>query len=155
MASVFLWAGYPCNEEEEQEEEWTWSRGLWWTERVWEYTPMWDDRSVKSLRSSCMGAYPQRLSPERGTVERFRGGLVLKAHRLLHHSTLGSRVIMKKEASSAPACPLQTTHGPSWGIQSQSRNPNPEPWRRWGRGSRRRRAATPQSVCDPSVNFWR
>ena len=27
---------------------------------------------------------------------RFRGGLVLKAHRLLYHSTLGLRVIKKK-----------------------------------------------------------
>ena len=31
------------------------------------------------------------------TVERFRGGLVLKAHRLVYHSTLGSRVIKKKK----------------------------------------------------------
>ena len=31
---------------------------------------------------------------ERGA--RFRGGLVFKAHRLLHHSTLGSRAIKKK-----------------------------------------------------------
>ena len=30
-------------------------------------------------------------------VERFRGGLVFKAHRLLYHSTLGSRVITKKK----------------------------------------------------------
>jgi len=30
-------------------------------------------------------------------VERFRGGLVFKAHRLLYHSTLGSRVLKKKK----------------------------------------------------------
>jgi len=29
-------------------------------------------------------------------VERFRGGLVCKAHRLLYHPTLGLRVIKKK-----------------------------------------------------------
>jgi len=29
-------------------------------------------------------------------VQRFRGGLVFKAHRLLYHSTLGLRVIKKK-----------------------------------------------------------
>ena len=29
-------------------------------------------------------------------MKRFRGGLVFKAHRLLYHSTLGSRVIKKK-----------------------------------------------------------
>ena len=30
-------------------------------------------------------------------VQRFRGGLVCKAHRLLYHSTLGLRVIQKKQ----------------------------------------------------------
>ena len=30
-------------------------------------------------------------------VERFRGGLVFKAYRLLYHSTLGSRVMKKKK----------------------------------------------------------
>ena len=30
------------------------------------------------------------------TVKRFRGGLVLKAHRLLYHSTLGVRAIQKR-----------------------------------------------------------
>ena len=30
------------------------------------------------------------------SVQRFRGGLVLKAHRLVYHSTLGLRVIQKK-----------------------------------------------------------
>ena len=29
----------------------------------------------------------------RGNVERLRGGLVFRAHRLLYHSTLGSRLI--------------------------------------------------------------
>ena len=30
-------------------------------------------------------------------MNRFRGGLVCKAHRLVYHSTLGSRVIKKKK----------------------------------------------------------
>ena len=30
-------------------------------------------------------------------MERFQGGLVFKAHRLLYHSALGSRVIEKKK----------------------------------------------------------
>ena len=30
-------------------------------------------------------------------VKRFQGGLVVKAHRLLYHSTLGSRVIKQKK----------------------------------------------------------
>jgi len=38
-------------------------------------------------------------------VERFRRGLVLKVHRLLYHSTLGSRVFKKKK-SMARAPPL-------------------------------------------------
>ena len=29
-------------------------------------------------------------------MERFRGGLIIKAHRLLYHSTLGSRVMKRK-----------------------------------------------------------
>ena len=33
----------------------------------------------------------------RRNVKRFRGGLVFKANRLLHHSTVGSRVIKKKK----------------------------------------------------------
>ena len=33
-------------------------------------------------------------------VKRFRGGLVLKAHRLLYHSTLGSRASKKKKRRS-------------------------------------------------------
>ena len=44
-------------------------------------------------------------------MKRFRGGLVFKAHRLVHYSTLGSRVIKKKKkvpaepGSSAPPYP--------------------------------------------------
>jgi len=33
----------------------------------------------------------------RRNVQRFRGGLVFKAHRFLNHSTLGLRVIKKKK----------------------------------------------------------
>ena len=33
-------------------------------------------------------------------VQRFRGGLVFKANRLLHHSTLGLRVIKKKKITT-------------------------------------------------------
>ena len=36
-------------------------------------------------------------------VERFRGGLAFKAHRLLHHSTPGLRVIKKKKMKKSPA----------------------------------------------------
>jgi len=37
----------------------------------------------------------------RRNVNRFRGGLVFKAHRLVYHSTLGLRVIKKKKKFSA------------------------------------------------------
>ena len=36
------------------------------------------------------------LAPETRNVQRFRGGLVFKTHRLLCHSTLGLRVMKKK-----------------------------------------------------------
>ena len=35
-------------------------------------------------------------------VKRFPGGLVFRAHRLLYHSTLGSRVIKKKRRDATP-----------------------------------------------------
>ena len=38
-------------------------------------------------------------------VQRFRGGLVFKAHRLLYHSTLGVRVIKKKKCGKCLPCP--------------------------------------------------
>jgi len=37
------------------------------------------------------------LRSEADLLERFRGGLVFKAHRLVYHSTLGLRVITKKK----------------------------------------------------------
>ena len=39
-------------------------------------------------------------------VQRFRGGLVFKAHRLLYQSTLGLRVIKKKKSRSALPSPV-------------------------------------------------
>ena len=33
-------------------------------------------------------------------MQRFRGGLVVKAHRLVYHSTLGSRVTNKKKKNT-------------------------------------------------------
>ena len=42
----------------------------------------------------------RRQLPSRN-VERFQGGLVSKAHRLLYHSTLGSRVKKKKKHTKA------------------------------------------------------
>jgi hypothetical protein len=36
-------------------------------------------------------------------VQRFRGGLVFKAHRLLYHSTLDLREIKKKEKFNSPS----------------------------------------------------
>ena len=45
-------------------------------------------------------------------VERFRGGLVCKVHRLLYHSTLGARVMQKK----------RSTHNP---LERHGLNPHP------------------------------
>jgi len=42
------------------------------------------------------------VPPLRRNVKRFRGGLVVKAHRLLYRSTLGLRVIKKKRKGHAP-----------------------------------------------------
>ena len=37
-------------------------------------------------------------------VQRFRSGLIFKAHRLLYHSTLGLRVIKKKTCKATAGC---------------------------------------------------
>ena len=43
--------------------------------------------------------YPRMAASQQlyRNVQRFRGGLVCKAHRLVHHSTLGLRVIKQKK----------------------------------------------------------
>ena len=50
-----------------------------------------------SLLSVQLSIQEQLLSRN---VERCRGGLVFKAHRLVYHSTLGLRVIKKKKKSA-------------------------------------------------------
>ena len=49
---------------------------------------------VPAFRAVQLSISEQLLSRN---VERFRGGLVFKAHRLSYHSTLGSRVTKKKK----------------------------------------------------------
>ena len=49
---------------------------------------------VRVVPSALMPATNQLLH---SNVQRFRGGLVFKAHRLLYHSTLGLRVVKKKK----------------------------------------------------------
>jgi len=44
-------------------------------------------------------------------VQRFQGGLVFKAHRLLYHSTLGARVIKKKKKRRWGMSAHQTSSG--------------------------------------------
>ena len=43
-----------------------------------------------------LGRGPGKFRPQRN-VQRFRGGLVFKAHRLVYHSTIGLIVIKKKK----------------------------------------------------------
>jgi len=61
-------------------------------------------KGYESLRSTEESVNPgeaeQRLLRN---VQRFRGGLVFKAHRLLYHSTLGLRVINKEDPGEAEA----------------------------------------------------
>ena len=51
-------------------------------------------------------------------VQRFRGGLVFKAHRLLYHSTLGLRVIKRDEDSP----PRAAHHVPPRAARGTSSN---------------------------------
>ena len=52
----------------------------------------------KPILSSC-GWLVERCR----NVQRFRSGLVFKAHRIVYHSTLGLRVIRKKKKNTAGA----------------------------------------------------
>ena len=51
----------------------------------------------KNLNPLILNPTPQLLHRN---VQRFRGGLVFKAHRLLYHSTLGLRAIKKKKTET-------------------------------------------------------
>ena len=60
---------------------------------------LYSDRPTGASQLSApfiMTIFSKALPHERRNVKRFRGGLVFKAHRLLYHSTLGLRVIKKK-----------------------------------------------------------
>ena len=50
---------------------------------------------------TCDQASRFRLPEIRRNVKRFRGWLVFKAHRLFYHSTLGLRVIKKKNIQAS------------------------------------------------------
>jgi len=80
-----------------------------------------DTRKVNCVRKLAGGggggvraaARIPRLDPQtRGSgVQRFRGGLVFKAHRLLYHSALGLRVIKKKRRCMDPSSCWNSTPG--------------------------------------------
>ena len=51
-----------------------------------------ENRPISDLRFTCNQEQALYMN-----VQRFRGGLVFKAHELLYHSTLGSRVLKKRK----------------------------------------------------------
>ena len=57
-----------------------------------------------------MGPFKVRLLHR--NVQRFRGGLVFKAHRLVYHSTLGLRVIKKIKRHRHAAVEIEKLKGP-------------------------------------------
>jgi len=57
------------------------------------------EKSPEEVRSNRLGPIEEQLL--RRNVKRFRGGLVFKAHRLVYHSTIGSRVTKKKKIEGA------------------------------------------------------
>jgi len=72
---------------------------------------------------------PYSLGSGPCNVRRFRGGLVFKAHRLLHHSTLGSRVMKKRrrrfEARDGREEPLSREEGTTNGHLPGGQGQNP------------------------------
>ena len=57
----------------------------------------------------------------RRNVKQLRGGLVSKAHRLLFHSTLGSRIIKKKKNLGAGSRPLDAGRSPATSCSATPR----------------------------------
>ena len=57
--------------------------------------PVMLSRRQKKIAHDIVAAF--KYTPHRRNVNRFRGGLVFKAHRRVYHSTLGWRVIKKKK----------------------------------------------------------
>jgi len=72
------------------------------------------------MRSTSSSRQTTRSSRFRvSNVQRFRGGLVFKAHRLVYHSTLGLRVIKKKKA-----CQGSGTKSTTWSSSSRQTTPS-------------------------------
>ena len=65
----------------------------------------------------------------RRNVKRFRRGLVFKAHRLLHHSTIGSTLKRKEEVTASSMPPTALLSFPPDGS-------SPLGFRVWGLGFR-------------------
>ena len=57
----------------------------------------------RNLNSEACRCHENRLLYR--NMQRFRGGLVFKAHRLLYHPTLGVRVIKRKKRINRQSCP--------------------------------------------------
>ena len=83
---------------------------------------MWWSFSPASRGSRAMAQLLHR------NVQRFRGGLVFKAHRLVYHSTLGLREIAKKrrwaclDATRRDTCDIQPTCNKQWIVFDQRYN---------------------------------
>jgi len=91
-------------------------------------------------------------------VKRFRGRLVFKAHRLLHHSTLGLRVNKKEEEWAQPPQPApahadESSTREACQLEKDRHAQSLEP--PWGRASRLQRcsgsAAMEQDLCKPDI----
>ena len=85
-------------------------------------------------------------------VNRFRGGLAFKVHRLLYHSTLGARVIKKKKKRSE-AERGQYKSWPGEYVPNQSRGSTPT---RLTQRSKSERGQQPSgSYSNLGISWWR
>jgi len=70
--------------------------------KIWQRKLLHIGHVPQHLCSNFVHIFERMNSPH---VQRFRGGLVFKAHRLLYHSTLGLRVTKKKKKRSTRTIP--------------------------------------------------
>ena len=80
-------------------------------------------------------------------MKRFRGGLVFKAHRLLHHSTLGSRVTKKKRREVAAVSSRQG------GRSRANRTVKSQSVKKFATGGRERETTQWSTILSSKVNL--
>ena len=84
---------------------------------------------VNLIRTFPLQQTPHLRTPDNGhllDVQRFRGGLVFQAHRLLYHSILASRVIKRRKEIFWTPCWIQSVSNARFLLDTNPREKRPQ-----------------------------